>query len=942
MATKVSKRLYIGLGGTGVKSIIRTKKMFLETYGEIPPSIHFLGIDTDMGEFTKKVNANVQENGAIVNQEVFLDKNEQVQLKIDNALNTYENFKDDLFSWMPQNKQNIKGLSTLKNNGAGQIRSNGRFVLVKNANMVKQAISSAITKITSAENRDNDKYQIVGDNYEIHIVFSICGGTGCGTFLDVAYIARDAANSEDVKIMGYAMLPGIFVQECGENQIPRGRQNAYGALLDLDWLMSGVNPYEKIELKYLNYEPELSKDQRPFDAVTLIDGTNKVGDSFTKTTQLFDVISLALVTSAGSVDEAVGSALDNACKDTETRAIFDKEAWAVGMGVSEVVFRGENVGEVYAIKAARMLIQELLYSCEDVNGIANSWIDKVQIREHEKDDVLDYLLNPNSNRGVFEISEDDYTSFNFQNVDSYISGQIKIDEISERRINLTKNVSKSLHELIHEKMNNNCGVGGCAAIISEIKSQIDLYLKEMNDESDDLKLQVQQLEERIKTAISDLKDINKLTGFKAIGKSKKQREKADEIQSKVVSYASIKRDFARHNEAIIFFTNLLVELNKKAEKIQIIKGRLEAVDKKYTDDLPNLQNSKLGSTTFQIDLSDRYSRTVSVDTKDVRLDEFIKHINSSIDEFDKLTDAEVSKRLLDFTHTMRECKNWANKSIESVLRELKGLDDKNTSKDFEFVISQLKTKSEVLFEYDDKGFAGFRESAPVDMYYVGVPDNENSVMVGQFEKMLFGNEIENKVTYVSTGMANRIIVYHFYYSVPAYVVKSVNNYFSKYRSNPDVSFHIDSHIERDLQLAQFGLIPSKKSSKDEAMELWVKGLILGKIKNENNWYSYYDEKKKNNATTKGWIKLVESWRDKAFEEFQKKVNDVKDQYLRDWEDRKLHNLDGYNEMLEDVRANYLEKYSQLKLDLKTLNKGGYSGVNDLVTKELTYISDELK
>ena len=39
--------LLIGLGGTGIKSLLHTKKMFIEAYGKVPPTIAFLGVDID-------------------------------------------------------------------------------------------------------------------------------------------------------------------------------------------------------------------------------------------------------------------------------------------------------------------------------------------------------------------------------------------------------------------------------------------------------------------------------------------------------------------------------------------------------------------------------------------------------------------------------------------------------------------------------------------------------------------------------------------------------------------------------------------------------------------------------------------------------------------------------------------------------------------------------
>lgn len=44
---KLRRTLLIGLGGTGIKAILNAKKMFYENYGEIPPMIGFIGMDTD-------------------------------------------------------------------------------------------------------------------------------------------------------------------------------------------------------------------------------------------------------------------------------------------------------------------------------------------------------------------------------------------------------------------------------------------------------------------------------------------------------------------------------------------------------------------------------------------------------------------------------------------------------------------------------------------------------------------------------------------------------------------------------------------------------------------------------------------------------------------------------------------------------------------------------
>ena len=49
----IKRTLYVGLGGTGMAALLNTKKMFVDTYGEVPPMIGFLGIDTDGGAYNK-------------------------------------------------------------------------------------------------------------------------------------------------------------------------------------------------------------------------------------------------------------------------------------------------------------------------------------------------------------------------------------------------------------------------------------------------------------------------------------------------------------------------------------------------------------------------------------------------------------------------------------------------------------------------------------------------------------------------------------------------------------------------------------------------------------------------------------------------------------------------------------------------------------------------
>ena len=162
MATKVRRCLYVGLGGTGMSALLNTKKTFVETYGEVPPMIGFLGIDTDGGVYRRELDSK--------HGKISLSPNEQLPIKVDDARPIYEVNKNH-FGWLPEN--NIFALTSMTL-GAGAIRSNGRFALTVNHVDVENKIRSIIDNITKASITNNMKYELLSSEVEIHMIFSVC------------------------------------------------------------------------------------------------------------------------------------------------------------------------------------------------------------------------------------------------------------------------------------------------------------------------------------------------------------------------------------------------------------------------------------------------------------------------------------------------------------------------------------------------------------------------------------------------------------------------------------------------------------------------------------------------------------------------------------------------------------------------------------------------
>ena len=284
---RLRRTLLIGLGGTGVKAILDAKKMFYENYGEIPPMIGFLGVDTDApGLSNNFVTAN---DGSKIN----LNESEKLCISVETPADIYERGKEDkLYDWMP--KDNVAGLSALSI-GAGQMRSNGRFAITVNESNVEAFVNNKINEINNAQIIDNTQYGVLSSNTEVHMVFSLGGGTGSGTFLNMAYLIKRLYPT--IKLSGYAVLSDVFRSMATGAMTARVKPNAMGAIIDLDYLAHLSLDSEKVNVQWFRTTDQVNK--RPFDALYFVDNKNENNDVFNHVDSLCEMIALAIVTSVG-------------------------------------------------------------------------------------------------------------------------------------------------------------------------------------------------------------------------------------------------------------------------------------------------------------------------------------------------------------------------------------------------------------------------------------------------------------------------------------------------------------------------------------------------------------------------------------------------------------------------------------------------------------------
>ncbi|GAB4281041.1 MAG: hypothetical protein Kow0029_25970 [Candidatus Rifleibacteriota bacterium] len=343
--------LIVGLGGTGKKTLMNFKETFLkspqikkafsQTPGKdpaLPDFIDLLCIDTDI--FDAGQPDDKEED---VSKK--LSENEYHQINIQNAGQITGNLDSDtysyLYEWFPQKlKHHIGQISQ----GAHQFRFTGRFGIFVDIQKIYQLIKTKLSKIMARSNVNQDDTIVPLTNKqgqiltpEIYIVGSLCGGSGAGMFLDIAYLIKMAyyqlsGGKGKPTMVGIQLTPEAFTQiaiDPNVNSTGRIEGNGYASLVELFYFMSkekfpptrsakDIINQDRRNKFMVNYGP-IGKshdtttfghiaDEPPFDQIYLL-GTSNQDDIPTYYSIASELIFTKLAT---QLRQAQNSMLDNA------------------------------------------------------------------------------------------------------------------------------------------------------------------------------------------------------------------------------------------------------------------------------------------------------------------------------------------------------------------------------------------------------------------------------------------------------------------------------------------------------------------------------------------------------------------------------------------------------------------------------------------------------
>ena len=194
-----NSRLYIALGGSGIKSLARLKAKIYAEYSDkslFERENTFLFIDTDNNDVNKiqtdPVLTKMYGDRQIIDIDEFISLGNAVPYIIrEAAMDSHGKDNEHLKSWciMPGEGRYIPIKSSL-NDGAGANRIDGRLALHKKQLAVITAIERAIVKlkIIQPDLEDLDSFDISASTPEFWVISGTNGGTGSAIVLDILFI----------------------------------------------------------------------------------------------------------------------------------------------------------------------------------------------------------------------------------------------------------------------------------------------------------------------------------------------------------------------------------------------------------------------------------------------------------------------------------------------------------------------------------------------------------------------------------------------------------------------------------------------------------------------------------------------------------------------------------------------------------------------------------
>lgn len=815
--------LVIGLGGTGHEVLVRLKARFLDTYGDdVFKVVKLISFDTADESVTV-----ASESGRIVSlvKDVELINIGHVPVgSIIRNLDRHPTIKE----WLPPNLP-VRAITA----GAKAIRPLGRLALFYHYNQdarIRDRLLSLIRSLANIKLRGElGEGAVVARSRGINvfIVASVCGGTGSGTFLDMAYLTKSLIENSGIPtefcfINGVLVLPQAFAMVASDAIMA----NAYAALRELNYFTKEGHFHAKYPDGL-----EVQIHNRPFNICYLVDAVNEHGKTLTGLEDLAPMMAESIFLQIGSqVGKANQSVFDNV-KSLDGLDNGEPTAFS-SLGTASLIFPARRIIEICAYRFGKSLVSGgILHNVKDggdeaseITESAKELVRNFQDKSHllPKDLLGEIARDPKKGREIIIRLEASKELKEAKREVVLKTLEAFVQNYEVRRLNgeyrkiITVNVkrlkavlSKQLQDEVKRIVDDpNLGPVHATAFLEGVGSEIRRMLAFLEKDRKKLDGQLNAVKKQVKPQKARVQ--NEIDSF-PIGRGARIAKARDEYLALMQKQFALQFDITKRSMVMEVLADLESQVAEMRKKVSIMTDKFGAVARRFDrGEKEAVRGEHFAMMVLATEITNdedidryynQYARSVEQE-----YNRFLDQIGSlyELGEKDEVT---IGKRIFDFSRAL--FLPIMNLHLEDMIREKREL------RSPEERLEDLRLDSVPFWNYD-----------PTMLTRSGDMDSIRVIGVEDKNKSLYRDLIRKGETLITTRDPHRITVLHTKHGLPVFALRQQDFYKRKY----------EEHMRK--RISPLHLFPDLPwlESEEAAYQWFALGQAFGFIKKIGVWY----------------------------------------------------------------------------------------------------------
>ncbi len=533
--------LYIGLGGTGCRTLIQIQKTFTDEYGKgnIPDHVRFVGIDTEPFPEDHLLEKFIHITSGLTSpKEFYWMQKEMGTGKCD---------------WYPNTANLLPG----QRSGVASNRSNARFLLEMNSLQVMEYLRSIVTDILNLRT-----YEQIDIGVDVRFVISLAGGTGSGMLIPLAVML---SHYKGVNIYGYSILHGVFkMYDIADRVISNAFMNCYATTLELDYIQhaSLFNPFN-IKICDINF----SITEPIFKEFYMVENTDGHGRLVNQTNDLHKMLSLAMY-SASLVGEDRSSFHGYIMSGSFN--VKNKIGWLCSLSGAEITYNGEAAARLQTYSDSRKIIAGLL-----------------EERSEDTDAIHAMMLS-----GLYSIQDPEYWNCLKSRLGIQENSEVQLFRFSSTNLDTIKKEAKIAWEEfdfcdmpcdIDLRLNSDLSLSGQEKQLANLQAKLPSVMSEIQN-------QKESIQNSLRMVLAHIEDINAYfpKWSKLLSFIFPAYEKITVLEDLVRQAISLQQEIALREYVIQKIEQILTEITERRHKYQLLRAQLQSADQqleKHVNDM---------------------------------------------------------------------------------------------------------------------------------------------------------------------------------------------------------------------------------------------------------------------------------------------------------------------------------------------------------------------